>query len=51
MEVGLLARQLKIGMPLVSSMVAEEITGEGSVPRDTSHGGDFATWGKATPVE
>ena len=50
-EARLLARQSEIGMPLVSSLAAGEITSEGSTSRDTGHGGGFAAWGKATPTE
>ena len=38
-------------MPLVSSLAAEGIAGEGSASRGTDHGGNFVAWGGAALTE
>jgi len=50
-EVELLARQPKIGMPLVSSLAAREIATKGSASKGTIHGGGFVAWGKAASTK
>ena len=50
-ETELLARQPEIVMPLVLSLAAEEIAGEGCASKGTIHGVGFVAWGGATPVE